>query len=349
MYIAIYPSSFLPAFRLEMLASLLSQVKSCFLFTECLLCYGIHYVCIAYGNLINAYKFSYLADKLSICRIYLYVNLYITLILFMYFQIGRNPSAVGSTLLKQGDIHLLRPGNVFSFLQGKHSFIVQFVDTSNSPLKEGTFKKNPSSKGIKNTFQTLKRSISKEILINVVKCSPVKSSIPIDSATTEKMFADEPTNVLQGMEGTDPCSSQGRNLKDEHKSPVQDLTMSSTDKKRKIDEILKNKNAADLPSKLRKSFSGKLVPCISGEDEEKIDLEGLREEFGDAIMQEIEKGQKLPKISSTSQSSNEAECSSTPKDTYHIDQLSKTKENTWISKHDLLVFSGKNLECKEKV
>jgi len=264
-------------------------------------------------------------------------------------QIGRNPSGIGSSLLKQGDVHLLGPGSVFSFLPGKHSFIVQFFDSNNSPSHESNSKKNSSCKGIKDKFQTLKRTLSKELLINAMKPSPGKSDTSADSATTITGDVDESLDNLESpAEAADP-SLQTMNLEKESESPNRDVTKGSNEKKRKRGSTYKDKNIGGVPSKLRKSLSGKLISCVSSEDKEKVDFEDLREEFGDAIIQEIEKEQELSEESSVCSSSKEKQHNSFPSGKVESEQSCKVKENTWISKDSLMIFSGKNLKCKEKI
>ena len=247
--------------------------------------------------------------------------------------------------MKQGDVHLLGPGSVFSFLPGKHSFTVQFFDSSNSPSHEGNHKKTSSCKGIKDTFQTLKRTLSKELSIKTMKSSPGKS----DSATTIASDVNEPLDNLESPAETAGPSLHSVTLKKGSESPNGDITRGSNEKKRKRGLAYKDKNIEGVPSKLRRSLSGKLMSCLSPEDKEKVDLEDLRAEFGDAIMQEIEKEQQLSGESSVCSSSKEKQHDSLPSGKSESDRSCKVKENTWISKDSLMVFSEKNLKCKEKV
>ena len=259
-------------------------------------------------------------------------------------QIGTNPSAIGSTLLKQGDVHLLGPGSVFSFLQGKHNFVVQFVDNDNSPSKVENCKKSSVDKGLKATFQKLKRSISREFLVNDVKSSPGKSDNLLDATVAVSTAVDEPVNKME----SDADSLQDINVKIENESSVEDATKSVVKRKRKRTEAFEDKSD-HFQHKQIKSLSEKLMSCVSGKSEDKIDLKGLKEEFGDAIMQEIKGEHGLPEESSVSSSSKETKYDSFHKDKIQNDQPFKSGENTWITEDSLIVFSGKNLECKEKV
>ena len=105
---------------------------------------------------------------------------------FNLFQLGRNPSSIGSTLVNQGEVQVLGPGGVFSFLQGKHSFSVQFFDKLASAKNDSPLQKNYNTKGIKGMLKNLRRSMSRESLASLDDVKVMTPSPQSDSSKKRK-------------------------------------------------------------------------------------------------------------------------------------------------------------------
>ena len=233
-------------------------------------------------------------------------------------------------------MHLLGPGGVFAFLQGKYLFSVQFVDND-----DGMVKKNPANNRIKSAFQNLRRSISRESLSSTLSFSPGNAKVAAG----------------KGNDGCDNETSRdlerksipSLNMNEKSTTRGEESPMIGTGKKRKRTEDIEDKKTTDLPNKLRKSLSGKLMACVSTENKGEINLKDLQEEFGDAIMQEIEREKGEFQSNSVCPSIEESLYGSLPVHDIQNGRLFKVTKNTWVIEDGLMVFSGKDLESREKV
>lgn len=106
------------------------------------------------------------------------------------FQLGKNPCSIGSTLVNQGEVQVLGPGGVFSFLQGKHSFSVQFFDKLASTRNASPLQKNDNTKGIKGMFKNLRRSMSRDSLASLDDVKVMTPSPKSDSSKKRKREKD---------------------------------------------------------------------------------------------------------------------------------------------------------------
>ena len=225
---------------------------------------------------------------------------------FSLFQLGRNPSSIGSTLVNQGEVQVLGPGGVFSFLQGKHSFSVQFFDKLVSTKNDSPLQKNDITKGIKGMFKSLRRSMSRESLASLDDVKVMTASPQNDSSKKRK-------------------------------------------REREIDETRSNESS----KKLRKSVSGTLTSCITGNEESGIDINDLKMEFGEDIVREINCDRSSLKLVGEEIFNDMKTDAGISDDNFTwnsaVNSDSKVTKNTWVTQEGLMVFSGKGLEAKEKV
>lgn len=212
------------------------------------------------------------------------------------------------------------------------------------PQEDGTLKKNVNNKSIKNAFQNLRRSISKESLVNAFRISPMNAKVQGDTSMDKKECNCEISKELE----PEIQKSLGCTSKSSHKSPSGVSPQLGSGKKRKQTEETNVKKIGEAPKKMRKSLSGKLKSCVSAETD-KIDLNDLQEEFGDAIMQEIKKQNERLGNDSVCQENDDSLQYDVPTNNLFSGKHSKVAKNTWVVKEGLMVLSGKNLDCREKV
>lgn len=221
---------------------------------------------------------------------------------------------------------------MFSFLQGKYCFSVQFVGNDNSPAKEFASKKCLNNKGLKNAFQSLRRSLSKESLSSTIRLSPVNSKVKDSKCNDEKASEDSESR----------CSSELTIEDLKGPSPESCPQVGSGKKRKRVGQMEDN-----VPTKLRKSLSGKMMSCVSGKPEE-VNLNDLLEEFGDAIMKEIEI-EKEQLNGNLIMDGKDSSLNDVPLEDLINEAPLKCSKNTWVIADGLMVFSGKNLDCREKV
>ncbi|XP_065064806.1 bifunctional polynucleotide phosphatase/kinase-like isoform X2 [Rhopilema esculentum] len=276
-------------------------------------------------------------------------NAWTKLLLSASFKLGRNHSAVGSTLLKRGERNFLGPGAVFSFLDGKHNFRVQFIDTNTPLLEEGNLEKTSCANKFKCTFQNIRRSLSKETLVKSDK-------IPSISLKTKKgASCDDPvpgfhavmdSNKEENLLPASGCQKSGD-------APPFESPSGKRKRKRSDDP---HTAASETPKKLRKSLSGKLLSCVSAEDETDVDMDNLKAEFGNDILKELEK--ELSRSGDSQAISNAQKIDSSRNKQHDLNfknmktseqAATEVKENSWKLQEGLMVFCGKGVKAREKV
>ena len=228
--------------------------------------------------------------------------------------------------MKQGDKHVLGPGGIFSFLQGKFKYSVQFIDSDAEPLSFSTSSNDTSSKGSK--------------LVNLFN----KGLKTFSSKT--KLIADE-------EHGVDSTTFQNH--------------QNSSDKKRKREG--KEAVKSDSIKKFRRSLTGQLSTSTSSAEKfVDIDMQDLKEEFGDEIIKEINKdmidtrfGNKQMNnvINETQGADGQFDKSVKPAKNIATSECIKksnkvgtscvAKESKWTSQDSLMVFTSKGTESREKV
>ena len=130
---------------------------------------------------------------------------------------------------------------------------------------------------------------------------------------------------------------------------------SSGKRKRKRDDD-PHTAASETPKKLRKSLSGKLLSCVSAEDETDVDMDNLKAEFGNDILKEVEKEMRRLDGSQAISNTQKIDSSSNKQLDLNVRNLQNSeqaaievKENSWKLQEGLMVFCGKGVKAREKV
>ena len=279
------------------------------------------------------------------------------IVLFCFFKLGTNPSAIGSTLVTCGNIQILGPGAVFGLLYNKYKYSVQFVDSSQSSPDqkqiEGYSKTRSHSKSKKtknenessskrkdetqfgNTRKKFRLSFKGRKSRDAVDCSAhIDTGETVSSSDSGqfKVNLDKTDSFNFGALHQDPVLVSGSHCKTENFSQdVNSPNESSELEMVGITDKTLTSSERDTSMDISTSSENIIVTQVEAKD--------LEMEFGNDFVDEIQKSFNLQRLTSLNEIPVDIEDSSV--DTF--------AEDNWVMDKGLMVFSKNGLVNQKKV
>ena len=250
--------------------------------------------------------------------------------MFIFLQLGTNPSAIGSTLLNKGDTHVLGPGGTFELLQTKYRYSVHFVEQSDKQPITNTSLNRTGSFRITNFFKATQKSQSKTEQFNVQQ---TLTSSQLDSAGKRK--------------SSDEDNNQGGTLK-RLKRPLLYMRKDRDEPMDIADGAVEEEYDIIELEDLRKEFGDDFVKEVRSSLE--IELEDGKLQGQTSEKTNVEYTKTATSLPSPNHAGREAETKSV-KDLSNSDMTSfpVSSKDTWDIKDGLMVFTSKELQPSRKV